>query len=554
MLDNVTLPVETPPAFFVPKSSIKPKWVRENEEFRDGIISKHRDMMGVLRGVYEKAQRQVGYRQANCQLRYLNEKLVAPGLGMSAAMDDEEICEWAKTKAAACKENFEYRAQFQTIIGAADLVAEMVEACEIEWPCKFTKNDTEATKAKKTMSAVARACDERWWRRQLRKVCGRRVESVCRELGVVQSGKSPYVSKWAFDRWKRQQRKNRDLIESLEIEETETEEVFELASAVDASVSNPENRRNELMTRMSGWETLAIEMGLKGLFFTLTAPSKYHAQLKSGTQNKNYQGYSPKDAIDYLQKVWACIRSEWGRSGIKAFGFRVAEPHHDGTPHFHFMLFFSPDDVTNAKSIFSKHALKVDGEEKGAKVYRWDVKEIDPAKGSASGYMSKYVAKNIDGFAVDSDWEGNCDGVEGAARVRAWASLWGIRQFQQIGCASVTVWRELRRRREPLEQWESDEAEKIRAAADAGDWPEFVRLMGGAFAGRDQQRLRPCHNPKIKPNAYGEEVEKIIGVILRGASRAIYTRFKEWRIQEKGTAERRGFNKAAAPPPLDLCQ
>lgn len=126
-----------------------------------------------------------------------------------------------------------------------------------------------------------------------------------------------------------------------------------------------------------------------------------------------------------------------------------------------------------------------------------------------------------------------------------------------MGSISVTVWRELRRRREPLEDWEPDGAEAIRKAADRGDWETFVQLMGGAFVKREEQTLRALHMVADKPGRYGEVVKKILGLVMRGASREIRTRFHEWRIVPRRIVprEQRGDQVAGVgPPPLDLCQ
>ena len=66
---------------------------------------------------------------------------------------------------------------------------------------------------------------------------------------------------------------------------------------------------------------------------------------------------------------------------------------------------------------------------------------MDPAKGGAVGYIVKYIAKNIDGHQIgdEGDLEAETAASEGARRVRAWASLWGLRQFQQLGGPSVSV-------------------------------------------------------------------------------------------------------------------
>jgi len=213
------------------------------------------------------------------------------------------------------------------------------------------------------------------------------------------------------------------------------------------------------------------------------------------------------------------------------FGFRVAEPHHDGTPHCHFLLFINPDDKKNALDIFGRYALAMDADESGADKYRWDCVEIDPSKGSAAGYIAKYVAKNMDGYSVEMDEEGQCDAKDGASRARAWASVWGIRQFQQIGSVSVTVWRELRRKRGVFTD-APDNLEMIRSAADRGDWREFVELMGGAFVGRDDQTVRPeyIENESLQ-GEYGDSVKRLIGVWLAPLRRFFKTREHVWTIQ-----------------------
>ncbi|MCX2960058.1 MAG: replication endonuclease, partial [Serratia symbiotica] len=65
--------------------------------------------------------------------------------------------------------------------------------------------------------------------------------------------------------------------------------------------------------------------------------------------------------------------------------------------------FMRPECVEQAREIFRTYALKEDGHEPGAQENRFQVVPIDKAHGSATGYIAKYISKNIDGFALDGE-------------------------------------------------------------------------------------------------------------------------------------------------------
>ncbi|MBN7798434.1 replication endonuclease [Parahaliea mediterranea] len=521
--------------------------------FRKKIFRRHPSLSQTLAREYLLIAERVGYRTANCALRDADLELRLGNTGLSAACGDEEIAEYAKAKSRNMERDFTAIVQRTSLDIALDWAIDAVTQAGLTFPLDGNHRGNR----EKELSAMARVCAPEWWRRQLRPLAARKLEHFYRSRGYVSRHKSPYISRQGLARHQSRSRRNRRTLADLEVLSNEGD-VLNLAEVADASVSNPELRRNELMTRLNGYEGIAQVMGFEGLFLTLTCPSKYHpVHSGTGRPNKRYNGTTPREAQDYLNAVWATIRAAWHRAGIRVFGFRIAEPHHDGTPHWHLLVFINPDDAPLAWEIFRTKALAEDGDERGAQERRAVLERIDPNKGSAAGYIAKYISKNIDAVGVGTDFETGAPGASGAQAAVAWASTWGIRQFQPIGNTSVTVWRELRRLRDALPHCCPEKLEAIRAAADAGDWATFVELMGGALVSRDGQTLRAWMVTKEEENAYAETVERIKGVVMRGTKLAAHfqlpTRTKTWSVRTMQSTE----SWPNAPPHrggLDLCQ
>ena len=104
----------------------------------------------------------------------------------------------------------------------------------------------------------------------------------------------------------------------------ESNESFSLAELSDKNVSNPVNRKNELMTRMAGYEDIAKVQNHKALFVTITCPSRFHnTYAKSGDRNPKWDGSTPYEA------------------------------QHDDTPHWHMLIFLEQTKRTNLKTLLN---------------------------------------------------------------------------------------------------------------------------------------------------------------------------------------------------------
>ncbi|ELI9011314.1 replication endonuclease [Klebsiella aerogenes] len=388
--------------------------------------------------------------------------------------------------------------------------------------------------------AVIRMFNEVWWRGRLRRAAAAWREHLQIAVGNVSKKRHPYASKGCVTDWREQKRRTREFLKGLELEDEDGNRIS-LIEKYDGSVANPAIRRCELMTRIRGFENICNELGYVGEFYTMTAPSKYHATTKAGYRNSKWNGSSPADTQGYLTGLWARIRAKLHREEIRIFGIRVAEPHHDATPHWHMLMFMLPEDVERVRRIIRDYAWQEDGHELSsdkARKARFHAEAIDPEKGSATGYVAKYISKNIDGYALDgeTDDESGESLKETAPAVSAWAARWHIRQFQFIGGAPVTVYRELRRLADTeTAHGLSVEFAAVHDAADAGDWAGYVNAQGGPFVRRDDLQVRTLYEPRAEFNQYGEETVCIRGVYdsAIGAGTPILTRLTQWKIVPK---------------------
>lgn len=404
-----------------------------------------------------------------------------------------------------------------------------------------------------------------WWRRCLRRAVVQMREETATSAGEVCARmRQIYVTDDTARRRVESEARNRKMLEQTELESADGE-VINLAAAVDASVSNKAIRRGELMTRIRGCEELAEAAGMVGIFTTNTAPSRFHHVLKAGGRNPRADGTdgpmqpnAPRDAQRWLCSTWAKARSALHRAGVAVFGFRVAEPHHDGCPHWHMLLWCPPAQLNTLRDTMRRYWLADHGDEPGAQEHRF--KAVQMEKGGATGYCAKYVAKNIDDAGAVGR-EGHLDEYGGerielgatpaqaelwqhkAKRVEAWASAHGIRQFQAVGQPPVTVWRELRRIAPEGVAGATDAIQAAHAAAHrvAGRlacWRAYMQAQGGAAIGR-HYRIRIAERvTEVQGRYETAEVSRPIGVYDA-------RRPEEWCLSDRRTWKPKGTWSAA---------
>ncbi|ELK9808120.1 replication endonuclease [Salmonella enterica] len=392
-----------------------------------------------------------------------------------------------------------------------------------------------------------------WWNRKLWRL--RRIwrEEQLRAACLVSRKKSAYLSRDALTEFREQRRRMKQFLKSHELV-NEDGFTIDMADVYYSGNSNPVHRRHEMMANMKGLELIAKERGDDAVFVTVTCPSRCHATTADGHPNPKWDGSTIRDSSDYLVNVFfATVRRKLNRKKLRWYGVRVAEPHHDGTVHWHMMIFVRPEERETIISEMEKIAIREDREELGDDITpRFKQELITEEKGTPTGYIATYIGKNLDKGAVKGndpktgkplvDDESGLTMAESVERAVGWAGLHGVRQFQFFGIPSRQVWRELRRLACQMER-NPDGPQKLKdpamdnvlVAADMGCFASYIMKQGGVLVPRKDYVVRTAYDIADRPNDYGETGIQIYGIWspLIGPESRICTHPDNWTLIKK---------------------
>lgn len=294
-----------------------------------------------------------------------------------------------------------------------------------------------------TATPFCREKDWRWHRRQMRALIRAGYLFLSHRVSAVEIAPVDLVR-----RRDEQQRRNASVLRETHI--SDGEQTLTLWDVSQRSKANPKVRKADMLVRLWGMAKWAIAQGYQPMFVTITLPSRFH----NGSQK--WDKTDAAAAVEWANGKWSRYRqAERHRLEV---GFIVLEPHRDGTPHFHALIFTQdPEAVKETLTDLYLRGRDCDGDEKGAAENRLTFEVLgenaadgDPAArmGMVISYVSKYVSKHV---ANAGEIQDIADGMQGMsvseyqAKVSTWLSAIRKRQFRFFGLPLATLWTECHR-------------------------------------------------------------------------------------------------------------
>lgn len=388
-------------------------------------------------------------------------------------------------------------------------------------------------------------CADWWYRKMWQMRCEWREEQL-RAVCLVNKKASPYVSFEAVIHKREQRRKSLEFFQSHELVNADGD-TLDMEDVVNASSSNPAHRRNEMMACVKGLELIAEMRGDCAVFYTITCPSRFHATLNNGRPNPKWKSATVRQSSDYLVDTFAAFRKAMHKSGMRWYGVRVAEPHHDGTVHWHLLCFMRKKERRAITALLRKFAIREDREELGNNTGpRFQSKLINPRKGTPTSYIAKYISKNIDGrgLANEISKETGRSLRDNAEHVNAWASLHRVQQFRFFGIPGRQAYRELRLLAGQAARQQADKKagapvldnprlDAVLAAADVGCFATYIMKQGGVLVPRKHHLVRTAYELNDEPSTYGDHGIRIYGIWSPIVEGRICTHAMKWKMVRK---------------------
>jgi len=394
--------------------------------------------------------------------------------------------------------------------------------------------------------SLARMLCADWWYRKLWQMRSEWREEQLRAVCLVNKKASPYVSYEAVIHKREQRRKSLEFFRSHELVNADGD-TLDMEEVVNASSSNPAHRRNEMMACVKGLELIAEMRGECAVFYTITCPSRFHATLNNGRPNPKWTSETVRESSNYLVETFAAFRKAMHKAGLRWYGVRVAEPHHDGTVHWHLLCFMRKKERRAITAMLRKFAIREDREELGNNTGpRFKSELINPRKGTPTSYIAKYISKNIDGrgLAGEISKETGKSLRDNAENVNAWASLHRVQQFRFFGIPGRQAYRELRLlagqaarsqgdSKAGAQVLENPRLDAVLAAADAGCFATYIMKQGGVLVARKHHLVRTAYELNDEPSAYGDHGVRIYGIWSPIAEGRICTHAVKWKMVRK---------------------
>ncbi|MGC6042330.1 replication endonuclease [Enterobacter kobei] len=394
--------------------------------------------------------------------------------------------------------------------------------------------------------SLARMLCAEWWYRKLWQMRCEWREEQLRAVCLVNKKASPYVSYEAVIHKREQRRKSLEFFQSHELVNADGD-TLDMEDVVNASSSNPAHRRNEMMACVKGLELIAEMRGDCAVFYTITCPSRFHATLNNGRPNPKWTSETVRQSSDYLVNTFAAFRKAMHKAGLRWYGVRVAEPHHDGTVHWHLLCFIRKKERRTITALLRKFAIREDREELGNNSGpRFKSELINPRKGTPTSYIAKYISKNIDGrgLAKEISKETGKSLRDNAEHVSAWASLHRVQQFRFFGIPGRQAYRELRLlagqaarakgdKKAGAPVLENARLDAVLAAADAGCFATYIMKQGGVLVPRKHHLIRTAYELNDEPGNYGDHGIRIYGIWSPIVEGRICTHATKWKMVRK---------------------
>ena len=341
---------------------------------------------------------------------------------------------------------------------------------------------------------------------------------------MASKSSSPYCNAYSLARWKERQKQNMEYAENCVCMPPEGSGLDEVSLAK-IKVASEMGQAARLYAQTLGLQELGERLGRTPLFLTLTLPPEWHPHPTGGFDSRKWTPeHSPTQAALALQTLWQQFRSLAGKAGVEWFGIWVKEPHGDGCPHQHALIWVAPEHVEAIRKAVAntypgQHQAKVEVVEQGE------------GKAMPASYIMKYLMKATSatpeavGIKSSEIAGGHLDAVQ------AQRSELGMRGYGFLGTHGIQrIWQKIAVAGKKAFAEMPQRAQEARLLIDQRRYADALLTLGAIKGEGDGGRLRGVYEDEQnryseptrdewgtveKPmrNRYGEPIRRWVGFV-----------------------------------------